>query len=281
MKNILLINNDYREAEAIRNILGRMIANASLFTVGNGNDALHIIMGGSLYFKGRPDVILLSRNLPDMTACEFLEIMRKYYSLEHIKVFLLSAKVTDRDLNLFKNLGIAGYLQGPFENSPATIAKFKFLKSVLNGSEASTAIFAAMKTKFKSGLSVLKKSVLKSKVLSLHLGSVTGIKITSCVAAALIISSATIYTISSHAAESPVNTKMVIAPVQAELFIKKKAATEPETQPAPHPTKKPPSKIKDVQTKLSGHTDSIEKKKTHSFTEKVFSIGVVKDNAMH
>src|SRR4051812_34426783 len=97
-KRILLINGNGLELVLIQNLLDQLSSDYLLDTVSNGKDALNTLMGSysdtgnhPRTRKVKPDIILLDQNLSDMTGYEFLEIVRKYYSLKHIRIFILTA----------------------------------------------------------------------------------------------------------------------------------------------------------------------------------------------
>lgn len=203
-KTVLLINNNHREGEVIAEILGTMPVVPNLISVENGNEALHTLMGSSVDVDNnvssnkqlRPDIILLDKDLPDMSGYEFLGIVRKYYSLENIKIFVLTSLPTDNLQDLSEKFAIAGYIQRPIENNPATIENFKLLKAELSNDQPSP-LFSLLlvKAKFSALVITLKKFFLKGKITALKFGTSAGIKIASVLVGLSIIGGAAIYTV--------------------------------------------------------------------------------------
>jgi CheY-like chemotaxis protein len=245
MKKILLINDDRREVENIEKILVTMAVEASLFIVGNGKDALNVLMGSpqdaggySMTKQIRPDIILLDKNLPDMTGHEFMEIMRKYYSLENIKVFLLTDFAGDDKQVLSEKFAVTGYLQRPFENNPAAIENFKQLKAELGGSQ-SYIIFplGSIQTKSKTFLYALKK-ILKEKTAVVQMGSASA-KTAACLIAASVISGAAIYSENIEPDPSFVSLKNVVTlTALPDLIPQKEKTIELKIKTVHHSAKK-------------------------------------------
>jgi CheY-like chemotaxis protein len=122
-KRILLIHQDPEEAREIQNNLSQSYADHNIFVSTSGKDALYMLMGSSSSHMGnysrsnkiQPDIILLNNELPDMTSVEFLGIMRRYYSLKNIKVFVLVDPGFSVENATLKKLGIEGLLEKPFD----------------------------------------------------------------------------------------------------------------------------------------------------------------------
>jgi CheY-like chemotaxis protein len=115
-KRILLIADDNSDVEAVREALSGLQVPHTLLIARSGSEALSILMGSSSPHmenythtgKVQPHLILLNNELPDMTCLEFMSIMRKYYSLQNIKVHLLSDSDNRLDAKIVADLGIAG-----------------------------------------------------------------------------------------------------------------------------------------------------------------------------
>jgi CheY-like chemotaxis protein len=206
--SVLLVNNNADELHIFRRILERAKIKASIFSVSSAQAALDLLMGSSQIAEGqhykskhlRPDVILLNKDLPDMAGIEFLTIIRKYHSLGNIKVFLLY-NAAEQAPAAPVDLAVTGCLQRPFEENPDTFENFGLLRSELKNEHALlSAIYLASPNKFKDRSGLLKKSTVKKYAGSL-LKYPLGVKITTIVLVALIITGAGIYTKTNSAAE--------------------------------------------------------------------------------
>jgi CheY-like chemotaxis protein len=196
---ILLVNNNREEVKIISDVLNAMDIRPNLIVTENTQEALYALMGsssgqienGSSKKQSRPDIILLDKNLPEMSGLEFLEIIQKYYSLKRIKIFLLINSEDRPDSSLSEKFMVTGYLQKPFENNPATIEKFKQLERELSG-DHSHAISALvfLKTKFRICLEAGKKSILKGKAATLKVVISTTTKIALCITTVSIVGGA-------------------------------------------------------------------------------------------
>lgn len=141
-KKILLINSNEHDIEIIQRTLDETGRKHSVHVAKTGRDALNALMGSSgtsvdSYFrsrKTRPNIILLNKDLPDMTSSEFLQIVRKYYSLLSIKIFLLIGSTSVVDLVEFEKLSVAGVLSVPIDaNRPGV--DFQGLRTELDADD--------------------------------------------------------------------------------------------------------------------------------------------------
>jgi CheY-like chemotaxis protein len=119
MKTILLIEDDYLDVTSVKRALAKLKVEHKIHVAHNGADALALLSGS---FEGEqkviPDVILLDLNMPKMNGHEFLRIIKNYYNLKNIKVFITTTSAEEYDKTLTKNLGVSGYILKPldFEN---------------------------------------------------------------------------------------------------------------------------------------------------------------------
>jgi CheY-like chemotaxis protein len=118
-KNILLIEDDYLDVISVKRALGKLKVDHTLHVAHNGVDALSILMGSTdgkaSGEKVQPDIILLDMNMPKMNGLEFLKIIKKYYSLSNIKVYVMTTSAEEYDKNESKKLGISGYILKPLD----------------------------------------------------------------------------------------------------------------------------------------------------------------------
>ena len=118
-KNILLIEDDYLDVTSVKRALAKLKVDHTLHVAHNGVDALSILMGSNpatgAAQKIQPDVILLDINMPKMNGLEFLNIIKKYYSLSNIKVFVMTTSAEEYDRNEAQRMGISGYILKPLD----------------------------------------------------------------------------------------------------------------------------------------------------------------------
>src|SRR5687767_7006388 len=95
-KKILLVEDDYLDVISVKRALSKLNVAYTMHVAHNGVDALAMLMGSANVENGegdkkvQPDIILLDMNMPKMNGLEFLEIIKKYYSLKNIKVFIMT-----------------------------------------------------------------------------------------------------------------------------------------------------------------------------------------------
>lgn len=119
-KTILLIDDDYLDVESVKRELKKLKAEYSLFVAHNGVDGLAMLTGNAPdKEKIIPDIIILDINMPKMNGIEFLRIIKNYYSLKDIKIFILTTSGEDYDKIAAENLGVHGYILKPlnFQNT--------------------------------------------------------------------------------------------------------------------------------------------------------------------
>jgi CheY-like chemotaxis protein len=119
-KKILLVEDDYLDVISVKRALSKLGVEHELHVAHNGVDALAMLMGSASANntpgeKVQPDIILLDMNMPKMNGLEFLEIVKKYYSLRDIKVFVMTTSSEEYDKSAAKRLGIAGYILKPLD----------------------------------------------------------------------------------------------------------------------------------------------------------------------
>lgn len=116
MKTILLIEDDYLDVTSVKRALTKLGVEHELHVAHNGVDALAMLNGN---FNGQekvsPDVILLDMNMPKMNGLEFLRIIKNYYSLKNIKVFVTTTSAEEYDKVSAANLGVSGYILKPLD----------------------------------------------------------------------------------------------------------------------------------------------------------------------
>ncbi|MES2681589.1 MAG: response regulator [Bacteroidota bacterium] len=130
-KTILLIEDDYLDVKSVKRALEKLKVNHELHVAHNGVDALALLNGNSATgIKVLPDIILLDLNMPKMNGLEFLGIIKNYYSLKNIKIFVMTTSAEEYDMVTTQSLGVAGYILKPIDFE--TRRKDNFSKAVLD-----------------------------------------------------------------------------------------------------------------------------------------------------
>lgn len=109
--NILLVEDDEVDAEAIRRALKKSKLANPLQIVGNGLEALDALRGANEHEAiPRPNLVLLDLNMPRMNGIEFLTELRKDEALKDTIVFVLTTSDADRDKVEAYEKNVAGYI---------------------------------------------------------------------------------------------------------------------------------------------------------------------------
>lgn len=118
MKTILLIEDDYLDVESVKRALKKAEIPHVLHVSHNGADALNSLT--TTDNKIVPDIILLDINLPKMGGLEFLEIVKSYFSLQHIKIYIITTSSEEYDKITAHHFDIAGYILKPLDFNKKT-----------------------------------------------------------------------------------------------------------------------------------------------------------------
>jgi CheY-like chemotaxis protein len=118
-KVILLVEDDYVDVESIRRVFKKLNVTHTLHVAHNGVDALNLLTRE--VDQVSPDIILLDINMPKMNGLEFLGIVRSYYSLKNIKIFIITTSGEEYEQLVAQNLGVTGYIIKPlsFKDKPS------------------------------------------------------------------------------------------------------------------------------------------------------------------
>ncbi|MCB0014804.1 MAG: response regulator [Anaerolineales bacterium] len=120
--NILLVEDNPRDAElTIRALRKRNLAN-NLIAVEDGVEALDFVFGRGKYADrstiNQPKVILLDIKLPKMNGLEVLQAIKSNAQTQHIPVVMVTSSREDPDMKTAYRLGANSYVVKPvgFEN---------------------------------------------------------------------------------------------------------------------------------------------------------------------
>jgi CheY-like chemotaxis protein len=132
---ILLVEDDYLDVESVKRALKKQQVNCVLHIAHNGVDALNMLTREEN--KVIPDVILLDINMPKMNGMEFLRIIKNYYSLKSIKIFVITTSAEEYDQISAQNLGVTGYILKPLNfNDPRNKDSMELMKIMTGDTES-------------------------------------------------------------------------------------------------------------------------------------------------
>jgi len=109
--NILLVEDDEIDAEAIERAFRKQRIANPVHVVCNGIEALEALRGGNGRAPlRRPLLVLLDLNMPKMNGLEFLEELRRDEDHKDHIVFVLTTSDDDRDKVAAYEKQVAGYI---------------------------------------------------------------------------------------------------------------------------------------------------------------------------
>ncbi|HMQ55223.1 MAG TPA: response regulator [Anaerolineae bacterium] len=109
--NILLVEDDEVDAEAVVRALQRLNVKNPLTIVTDGLEALNVLRGEAGRAPlPRPYIILLDLNMPRMNGIEFLDALRQDPQLKRSVVFVLTTSNRPADKIATYDRHVAGYL---------------------------------------------------------------------------------------------------------------------------------------------------------------------------
>jgi CheY-like chemotaxis protein len=129
MKTILLIEDDYLDVESVKRSFKKLDMTHILHVAHNGVDAINMLTRDD--DKISPDIILLDINMPKMNGLEFLQIIKNYYSLKNIQIFIITTSSEEYDKISTEHLGIAGYILKPLDFKQTGASDVKKLMQTL------------------------------------------------------------------------------------------------------------------------------------------------------
>ena len=117
--NILLVEDNPRDAELIIRALKKHNLANQLFVVEDGADALDFIFGRGQYAQREmphhPKVVLLDLKLPKMNGLEVLEAIKTNERTRTIPVVMVTSSREDPDIRTAYDLGANSYVVKPVE----------------------------------------------------------------------------------------------------------------------------------------------------------------------
>jgi DNA-binding response OmpR family regulator len=108
MKKLIIVDDDNNIRLLIRQTLEEL-EGIEISEANNAEDALDMVK------KIKPDLILLDVTLPNMNGYEFIEKIKKCSEFEGIKIFMITAKAQEKEINRGIALGANLYITKPFD----------------------------------------------------------------------------------------------------------------------------------------------------------------------
>ena len=109
--NVLLIEDNTIEIMKMNRAISLLKFKHNIKEAKTADEALGILEN----HENIPDLILLDLNMPKISGIEFLSIIKKNDSLNHIPVVILTTSNNKRDLLDCYKLGISGYILKPLK----------------------------------------------------------------------------------------------------------------------------------------------------------------------
>lgn len=133
---IVMIEDDQGHARLIEKNIRRAGVNNPIKPFGNGTDALHFLFGADgsgLVNKGRPLLVLLDLNLPDMTGIDILRQIKENKYLKASPVVVLTTTDDSQEIKRCYELGCNVYITKPvnYENFANAIRQLGLFFSVI------------------------------------------------------------------------------------------------------------------------------------------------------
>jgi CheY-like chemotaxis protein len=133
---IVMVEDDEGHARLIEKNIRRAGVNNKITPFGNGTDAVNFLFGADgsgISNKGRPLLILLDLNLPDMTGVDILKRVKTNEHLKRIPVVVLTTTDDAVEIQRCYDLGCNVYITKPvnYENFANAIRQLGLFFSVI------------------------------------------------------------------------------------------------------------------------------------------------------
>jgi len=133
---IVMIEDDEGHARLIEKNIRRAGVNNPITPFGNGTDALRFLFGADgsgLANKGKPLLVLLDLNLPDMTGVDILKKVKTNEHLKRVPVVVLTTTDDAVEIQRCYDLGCNVYITKPvnYDNFANAIRQLGLFFSVI------------------------------------------------------------------------------------------------------------------------------------------------------
>lgn len=114
---ILLVEDDPNDVELIQLSLDSYNFVNQMDIVGDGEQALHYLLGrdGNPPAQPLPRLVLLDLKLPKVNGIAVLETIRQHPRTRQLVVVVMTSSAEDRDLDACYNLGVNSYIVKPLD----------------------------------------------------------------------------------------------------------------------------------------------------------------------
>lgn len=112
-KSILLVDDDFNEVINFQKYLTELNLHHTLVTANSDAKALEILCDPDT--KNNPEILLVNLESEKVNASAFVRLVRNYYSLRHVKIFLIGNPENSALNN--KELDITAFLKKPLSFS--------------------------------------------------------------------------------------------------------------------------------------------------------------------
>lgn len=130
---ILLVENDVLSQLEVTRALEKRNILHFLTTVKNGGEALEFLAGANHYRTGKPDVIFIDLNIPDLNGLDMLTAIHANPTWKDIKIFMLTSSDQPFDRNKAFELGASGFFTKPLNlDNPSTSDAFSLMIDLMN-----------------------------------------------------------------------------------------------------------------------------------------------------
>lgn len=108
--NILIVEDEYNVALALKTIISNALKSVSITIVTNGDNALDEI------FKSSFHLIVSDWNMPEMNGMDLLTTLRNSETTKKIPFLMITGREDMPSVMSALESGVTGYLTKPFEN---------------------------------------------------------------------------------------------------------------------------------------------------------------------